>query len=45
MNFLTKIKLSTLLVTGFTTVIIIGLLVAALGRSHLVDLGGDIESL
>lgn len=45
MNFLTKIKLSTMLVTGFTTVIVIGLLVAALGRSHLVDLGGDIESL
>ena len=45
MNFLTKIKLSTMLVTGFTTVIVIGLLVAALGRSHLVDLGGDIETM
>ncbi len=45
MNFLTKIRLSTMLVTGFTTVIVIGLLVAVLGRSHLVDLGGDIESL
>ncbi|BES86775.1 methyl-accepting chemotaxis protein [Pectobacterium araliae] len=45
MNFLAKMKLGTMLGTGFASVIIIGLMVAVLGRFHLVDLGEDIESL
>ncbi|WP_323666823.1 methyl-accepting chemotaxis protein [Pectobacterium punjabense] len=45
MNFLAKMKLGTMLGTGFASVIIIGLMVAVLGRVHLLDLGEDIESL
>ncbi|GBO47035.1 methyl-accepting chemotaxis protein [Pectobacterium versatile] len=45
MNFLSKMKLSAMLGTGFASVIIIGLMVAILGRVHLANLGKDIESL
>lgn len=45
MNFLAKMKLGTMLGAGFASVIIIGLMVAVLGRAHLVDSGEDIESL
>ncbi|MFJ5429311.1 methyl-accepting chemotaxis protein [Pectobacterium actinidiae] len=44
-NLLKNMKLGTMLGTGFASVIIIGLMVAVLGRFHLVDLGEDIESL
>nr|UKE85461.1 hypothetical protein KXZ65_11130 [Pectobacterium sp. PL152] len=39
MNFLAKMKLGPMLGTGFASVIIIGLMVAVLGRFHLLDLG------
>ncbi|CAG77229.1 methyl-accepting chemotaxis protein [Pectobacterium atrosepticum SCRI1043] len=45
MNFLAKMKLGTMLGSGFASVIIIGLMVAVLGRVHLLDLSEDIESL
>ncbi|MBA0159160.1 methyl-accepting chemotaxis protein [Pectobacterium versatile] len=45
MNFLSKMKLGAMLGTGFASVIIIGLMVAILGRVHLANLGKDIESL
>ncbi|MDE8753384.1 methyl-accepting chemotaxis protein [Pectobacterium polaris] len=45
MNFLSKMKLGTMLGAGFASVIIIGLMVAILGRVHLANLGKDIESL
>ncbi|RUR95825.1 methyl-accepting chemotaxis protein [Pectobacterium polaris] len=45
MNFLSKMKLGTMLGAGFAAVIIIGLMVAILGRVHLANLGKDIESL
>ncbi|AOR62985.1 methyl-accepting chemotaxis protein [Pectobacterium wasabiae] len=45
MNFLAKMKLGTMLGMGFASVIIIGLMVAVLGRVHLANLGKDIESL
>ncbi|AFI88248.1 Hypothetical protein W5S_0109 [Pectobacterium parmentieri] len=45
MNFLAKMKLGTMLGSGFASVIIIGLMVAVLGRVHLANLGKDIESL
>lgn len=45
LTLLKKMKLGTMLGTGFASVIIIGLMVAILGRFHLVDLGEDIESL
>ncbi|UCP81853.1 methyl-accepting chemotaxis protein [Pectobacterium versatile] len=45
MNFLSKMKLGAMLGAGFASVIIIGLMVAILGRVHLANLGKDIESL
>nr|WP_113865727.1 methyl-accepting chemotaxis protein [Brenneria salicis]NMN93235.1 methyl-accepting chemotaxis protein [Brenneria salicis ATCC 15712 = DSM 30166]RBP64096.1 methyl-accepting chemotaxis protein [Brenneria salicis ATCC 15712 = DSM 30166]RLM31126.1 chemotaxis protein [Brenneria salicis ATCC 15712 = DSM 30166] len=45
MNFMKKMKLGTMLGTGFASVIIIGLLVAIFGRVQLVSLGDNIESL
>ncbi|WP_409159916.1 methyl-accepting chemotaxis protein [Pectobacterium sp. B2J-2] len=45
MTLLKKMKLGAMLGTGFASVIIIGLMVAVLGRFNLVDLGKDIESL
>ncbi len=45
LTLLKKMKLGAMLGTGFASVIIIGLMVAVLGRFNLVDLGKDIESL
>ncbi|MCW2487764.1 MCP four helix bundle domain-containing protein [Candidatus Symbiopectobacterium sp. NZEC127] len=45
MRIIKTMKIGTLLVAGFSGVIIIGLLVAILGRSQLVSLGNNMETL
>lgn len=45
MRFIKNMKISTMLGTGFASVIIISLCVVILGRSQLIALGNDIELL
>ncbi|MBT9430225.1 methyl-accepting chemotaxis protein [Candidatus Symbiopectobacterium endolongispinus] len=45
MRFIKKMKVSTMLGSGFASVIIISLCVTILGRSQLISLGNDIELL
>ena len=45
MQFIKNMKISTMLGTGFASVIIISLCVAILGRSQLISLGNDMELL
>ncbi|MFT8209800.1 MAG: hypothetical protein ACMZI0_02725 [Symbiopectobacterium sp.] len=42
MRFIKNMKISTMLGTGFASVIVISLCVAILGRSQLISLGNDI---
>ncbi|MCW2480841.1 methyl-accepting chemotaxis protein [Candidatus Symbiopectobacterium sp. NZEC135] len=45
MQFIKKMKVSTMLGSGFASVIIISLCVAILGRSQLISLGNEMELL
>lgn len=45
MQFIKKMKVSTMLGSGFASVIIISLYVAILGRSQLISLGNEMELL